>query len=357
MRDLIYVHGLSFAAAGSTRKQATMDHEKGIEVVSAPNAESTPEHRDSRTAGRPLRRLFPGDWVEVRSEAEILATLDGDGTLDNLPFMPEMRRFIGGRFQVKARADRTLVENQGIRGMVDTVHLDGVYCMGEAHDGCCRGCLVFWKEAWLTRVTGPHAAPSPTQRRPSHQWNVKESDGHGYFCQATQLRFATVRTLPIYHLHQHVSALWNEAISPLELGRSFMIRAHDLVRGRFLDGRWWSMVPGTCSGRTPSVSLNLKPGERVRVKRAAEILPTLDRSGRNRGLEFSREMLRFCGQEFIVLRRCDRIIRDDPPVMIEMKNTVILEGLTYLGLSSLAIPRGEYFFWRECWLERVGERV
>ena len=101
------------------------------------------------------------------------------------------------------------------------------------------------------------------------------------------------------------------------------------------------------------MSLGLQAGERVRVKREREILATLDEKGKNRGLEFSREMLRFCDQEFTVLRRCDRLIRDDPPRMTEMKDTVILEGLTYQALSCLAIPRGEYFFWRECWLERV----
>ena len=36
---------------------------------------------------RPLR---PGDIVELRPAAEILATLDESGALDNMPFMPEM---------------------------------------------------------------------------------------------------------------------------------------------------------------------------------------------------------------------------------------------------------------------------
>ena len=31
-----------------------------------------------------------GDWVEVRSKEEILATLDKKGQLDSMPFMPEM---------------------------------------------------------------------------------------------------------------------------------------------------------------------------------------------------------------------------------------------------------------------------
>jgi hypothetical protein len=299
----------------------------------------------------PGGRLLPGDWVEVRSEAEILATLDSEGTLDHLPFMPEMRSFIGGRFRVKARADRTIAEKRGLRRMADTVHLDGVYCDGQAHDGCCRACLVFWKEAWLRRVVGPHEVPPAAD--PRRPFACKTREGDRYFCQATQLHVAS-EPLRIRHLSQHVSALWNENLSPVTLGHSFMVIAHGIVQG-VLHGNGWGVVPGTCVRKTPSVSLNLKAGERVRVKSAREIRATLDEKGHNRGLEFSREMLRFCGQEFTVLQRCDRMIRDDPPRMVKMKDTVLLEGLRYLALSCLAIPRGEYFFWRECWLERVGD--
>ena len=39
-----------------------------------------------------------GDWVEVKSAKEILATLDDKGRLDHLPFMPEMLQFCGKRF-------------------------------------------------------------------------------------------------------------------------------------------------------------------------------------------------------------------------------------------------------------------
>lgn len=297
----------------------------------------------------PAGRLLPGDWVEVRSEAEILATLDGEGTLDHLPFMPEMRSFIGRRFRVKARADRTIAEKRGLRCMADTVHLDGVHCDGQAHDGCSRSCLVFWKEAWLRRVVGPQGAPPAADPPPSFACKTKEGDD--YFCQATQLHVAT-EPLRARHLRRHVSALWNETLSPVTLGHSFVVGAHDALQRRLLHGNLWEMVPGTCVRRTPAVSLNLQAGERVRVKSARQIRATLDENGKNRGLEFSREMLRFCGREFTVLQRCDRIIRDDPAKMMEMKDTVILEGLRYVALSCLAVPRGEYFFWRECWLER-----
>lgn len=48
--------------------------------------------------------LRVGEVVEVRSEEEILATLDERGELDGLPFMPEMLQFCGRRFGVDKRA-------------------------------------------------------------------------------------------------------------------------------------------------------------------------------------------------------------------------------------------------------------
>ena len=44
--------------------------------------------------------LKVGDLVEVRSAEEIRATLDENGELDGLPFMPEMLAFCGRRLTV-----------------------------------------------------------------------------------------------------------------------------------------------------------------------------------------------------------------------------------------------------------------
>ena len=41
--------------------------------------------------------LKAGEWVQVRSKEEILATLDANGRLDEMPFMPEMLKFCGAR--------------------------------------------------------------------------------------------------------------------------------------------------------------------------------------------------------------------------------------------------------------------
>ena len=96
--------------------------------------------------------LKPGDLVEVRSAAEIMATLDAGGKLDGLPFMPEMLAFSGRRLHVSKRADDTCALGQP-RRIERTVHLEQLRCDGSAHRGCEAGCLFLWKEAWLRPVT------------------------------------------------------------------------------------------------------------------------------------------------------------------------------------------------------------
>ena len=50
----------------------------------------------SRTPARPTERAKAltkpkaGDWVTVKSKEAILSTLDANGRLDGLPFMPQM---------------------------------------------------------------------------------------------------------------------------------------------------------------------------------------------------------------------------------------------------------------------------
>ena len=61
----------------------------------------------SNVIDRSSLNLKVGDWVEVRSREEILATLDQNGRLENLPFMPEMLQYCGQRLRVFKRADKT----------------------------------------------------------------------------------------------------------------------------------------------------------------------------------------------------------------------------------------------------------
>jgi hypothetical protein len=290
--------------------------------------------------------LRPGEWVEVRSEPEILATLDDEGAVDGLPFMPEMVQFCRRRFRVTARADRTVVQRLGVRRMKDTVHLADLRCDGGAHDDCCRGCLLFWKECWLQRLpTSPTATPTPASSQ-----SLRTTNEDGYVCQSSQLDRATIRR-PLLHLGQELRAPAAEGLSPLVLLHSIYILAYDIAHRR-LGRREWNSLSGPCT-KTPTVRLGLRPGERVRVKPLPEILATLDVDGHNRGMEFSREMVAYCGCELVVLRRAERVILDQDSEMVEMQNTVLLEGAVYQALNRRAVPRREFMFWRECWLDRV----
>ena len=109
-------------------------------------------------------RVRVGDWVEVRSKEEILETLDRDGQLDGMPFMPEMLAFCGKRFRVYKRAHKTCDTVFPVRGrrVERAAHLE-TRCDGQAHGGCQAGCLIFWKEAWLKRVDCDPAEPQPSR--------------------------------------------------------------------------------------------------------------------------------------------------------------------------------------------------
>ena len=103
--------------------------------------------------GSGLRPFRPGEIAEIKSAPEILATLDAEGKLDGLPFMPEMLEYCGQTVTVYKRADRTCdaILSDGQRRMQDAVFLTDLRCNGDAHGGCQAGCLIFWKEAWLRR--------------------------------------------------------------------------------------------------------------------------------------------------------------------------------------------------------------
>lgn len=105
--------------------------------------------------GGPLN-LQPGEWVEVRSMEEILATLDERGKNRGMGFMPEMMQFCGEKFRVYKHVNTIVLESTGEQRkiMSPTVFLEGVECDGSYHGRCDRSCYCFWREVWLKRVPG-----------------------------------------------------------------------------------------------------------------------------------------------------------------------------------------------------------
>src|SRR3954469_5282924 len=117
-----------------------------------------------------LSRYRAGDLVEVCSKEEILDTLDQQGCVDGLPFMPEMLRFCGRRFRVRAVAHKTCDtarKTRKNRSLRAAVHLEDLRCDGSAHGGCEASCTLFWKDVWLKPVENG-AESQPVNGNPSN---------------------------------------------------------------------------------------------------------------------------------------------------------------------------------------------
>ncbi len=284
-----------------------------------------------------LRR---GEEVEVRSLSEIRATLDERGRLGGVPFMPEMERFAGRRARVWRRADRVCVEGAPTMRRLDGfVLLEDLRCDGAAHGGCQRACLLLWHETWLRR---PGSGGSEPPLVPCTQGALSAD-----VCQSTALLSAS-RPLSSWHPGQYLRDLATGNLTPAELFYSlFHTAAYHLT---LLASSWRRALR---PAHTPSESLGLAPGDWVEIKSLPEIEATLDGRQKNRGLEFSPGMSRYCGRRFRVAQRLERMILETTGELREVSDTVLLEGLNCDGACSRGCPRYNPLYWREIWLRRV----
>jgi hypothetical protein len=307
-----------------------------------------PSLLNTNSAGNELR---PGDLVEVRSWPEIAATLDANGSLEKLPFMPEMLLYCGKQFRVSRQAFKTCVDDQEMRQLSNTVLLEEVRCDGKSHGGCGKACLIFWKEAWLK----PAGAPASENGRVKAAFTLADlkrlavRDGQ-FFCQSSEIVNAST-PLPWWEPKQYLWDLSRNRMPLVQWLKSVMIAVYNKVAhvGRF---HGWGHItgPGTRNGHR---SLGLQSGDVVRVKSLAEIKQTLDAEGKHKQLLFAPAMVEFCGQVMRVRNRVDKIVLEGTQKQRELKDTVVLEGATCDGICHRMCPRQSLLFWRECWLERV----
>jgi hypothetical protein len=309
--------------------------------------------------------LRAGDWVEVRAPAEILATLDPQGRLDNLPFMPEMLQYCGKRFRVYKSAHKTCdtIQNYRIpRRMANAVHLEGLRCDGSGHDGCQAGCLIFWKEAWLKPATGAAARGMGADAGLLHRAARADSPaGPRYVCQATEMLRATT-PFRWWHPGPYLKDLTSRNVSPAALIGYLLLAAYNTIMRLYRRTRRFSypFFYGKAQGATPVENLNLQPGELVQVRSKEEIMLTLGSNQRNRGLSFDVEMVPYCGKTYRVLRRVEKLVDERTGKMISPPTAcIVLDGVVCGGcLSSyrLFCPRSIYSYWREIWLRRVAAK-
>ena len=345
------------------------------------------------------RKLRVGDWIEVRSKEDILKTLDRNGRLDGMPFMPEMFRFCGKKFQVLKRAHKTCDYSGPVpraRRVVGTVHL-ATRCDGDSHDGCQAGCLIYWKDAWLKPLeqVDTDAAVANAIREdtsgvmPSDRCRESDVDActHGvdpesgerkYVCQATEVPRATT-PLAWWDLRQYVedylsgnvdirrlltslvyATYYNLSQSGIGIGAP-MRWLYEKSRPLWGGSRWPKTVGVIPEGQpTPTKTLGLEPGELVRVKSHDEILATVTVGNMNRGMYWDAELVPYCGGAYRVLKRVTRIIEEKNGKMLEMKTPcIVLDSVVCQARYTsgrMLCPKSMYPYWREIWLERIETR-
>ncbi len=326
-----------------------------------------------------------GQWVEVRSREEILQTLDENGRLEGMPFMPEMFQFCGKRFQVHKSAHKTCDTVNPIRSvrLNQTIHLK-TRCDGSAHGGCQAQCLLFWKDEWLKPAEQSGVAADSAGKTGCTEDLVNQAvvapgssgtDDLTYVCQATRLPEASERISP-YDIRQYIIDLttgnvtfgrwlcgiiyitYNGIINlGIGVGRPmrWLYDTFQRLRGGLPYPRHTGKLP--IDGPTPTGTLNLQEGEWVRVKSFDEILATCNEDNKNRGMGFDAEQVPYCGGTYRVRTRVTKIINERNGKMMTMKNPcIILEDVFCQGRYSecrMFCAREIYSYWREIWLERT----
>jgi hypothetical protein len=321
--------------------------------------------------------LGPGDVVRVRTAEEIFGTLDERGRLDGLPFMPEMVRHCGQTYPVVSRADKTCDSNYRLRRMRNTVHLSQLRCDGSAHDGCQAACLMYWKEAWLEQVPAGARGPASELNGDAQAFvertllpaTVRASDDgeKAYRCQATEVTNSST-PLPGWRPDQYWRDVRNWGLPKVLRGLLFesfnfvqditrRLVKHGLMPRRLLfrEGRFYPFLVGRLEKSSSAATrLDLQPGDRVRIKSRAEIVDTIDRTNRNRGLTFDVEMLRYCGQTARVQARVNQLIDEQTGKMIRIKSDcLILENVVCKADFHRFCTKATYPYWREAWLEKI----
>jgi hypothetical protein len=315
--------------------------------------------------------------------------------------MPQMFEYCGKRFRVFKRAHKTCDTVNPVAGrrVPGGIHLD-LRCNGNAYGGCQAACLIFWKEAWLKPLDERASSREPSLSESGRadqlvmdygctEQDVLKATSAGerqpgdetrYTCQATQLPHFTT-PLAWYDVRQYLKDYRSGNVSPRRMLFGFIyvsyfycslaFRARLGRPARWLYDRFqafWGGVPfphrhGTVpAGQiTPSSTLNLQPGELVRVKSFREILATLDGSNLNRGMLFDAELVPFCGGVYRVKASISKFINEKTGMMSTLKTpAVILEGVWCQSRYSscrMFCPRSIYSWWREIWLERVPDKA
>jgi hypothetical protein len=308
-----------------------------------------------------------GDRVMLRTPAEILSTLDERGSLEGLPFMPEMLPFFGKPFVVTARVGRACdtIHYSGVRRLDNTVILDDLRCDGTGHSGCQAECRLYWKEAWL-RLASPSERSGDVagsgeflELERIARANVHSAESTAetplFRCQATTLLEAS-HPVGWWSLRSFAHELTGGNVGLWRFTRAMTRIVIEEIARRvgLIDNRAFRPRERTGELVETPIEEGLRPGDLVQIRPRHEIAQSVGENGKTRGLWFDREMVPYCGQTARVRSKVERFVDETSGRMIELKSDCyILDNVvceSYRSSGRWFCPRAIYPWWRETWL-------
>jgi hypothetical protein len=124
--------------------------------------------------------------------------------------------------------------------------------------------------------------------------------------------------------------------------------------------RGYGLAGRAPKGRAPQAansSPQLQAGDLIRVRSLQEIEATLNHWRQLRGCAFMPDMAEYCGTTQRVLKPMNRFVDERDLRVKKAKGIILLEGVMCHGADGFgSCDRSCFFFWREEWLEKIGQR-
>ncbi len=100
--------------------------------------------------------------------------------------------------------------------------------------------------------------------------------------------------------------------------------------------------------------LNLMVGDKVQVRSLKEITATLDEKGKFKGLYFMPEMEAFCGKQFKIFKKAEKIKLESNGELRKLRSpSYFLDGVHCTGFFQGGCDRACFHYWREEWLIKL----
>jgi hypothetical protein len=293
--------------------------------------------------------IRPGTSVRIRSEQEIINTLDDSGCVDGILFMPEMRGYCGGVYIVLKCVNRILIEGTGVRGLSDVFILEGIRCDGSDHGECQRLCHIFWKACWLDFERIKIDPDIDKAEAPK----LKSYHGHPSNCQGqASILLKATHPVSVFNPEQY---LQDKQSGTRSLSQTCVMLLSMAIKRLFWCSRKIYRWFVRRQPKTSYLTQLLQPGDLVKVRSRQEVKELLDWERKTQGLLFAEAMWHYCGKQFRVVKEVKRIVVEQTGVLQKVRDTYLLEGVTCDGEAFRGCPRMCFWFWKGVWLQKVDD--